>query len=222
MLTVSLMWAIAGLAALDSLNPATIAGVTLILLAPMRRPGVTALAYVMGAGVIVWTVGAGLLVGSAQVGEAVAGASTWVRRGALLLAAVILTISAVRRLSPRTRAAVVLPTWFGPWTAAPLGVLVTAADLPNAFPYLLAIERLSAAAVPTGAGLAVLAGYSLVYCLPCLLLLAAGSVWRDRITSRLQRVYLRFGGERVQPRSVRASVGLLVLATVVTVLAFAL
>ncbi|GAB3598908.1 hypothetical protein GCM10027586_01270 [Kineococcus gypseus] len=222
MLTAGLLWAIAGLAALDSLNPATVAGVTLILLAPLHRRGPTALAYVAGAYLVVLAVGSGLLLGSATLGEAVAGAATWVRRGALLLAALVLLISAVRRLKTRTRRAVVLPAWFGPWTAAPLGVLVTGADLPNAFPYLIAIERLNAAAVPTGTGLVVLALYALVYCLPCLLLLAVGLIWRRRTTSRLRGVYERLGGERLQPRSVPAALGLLLLAAVVAALALTL
>ena len=222
MLTSALLPTIAGLAALDSLNPATIAGVALILLAPLRRPGITALAYVAGAYLVVLAVGAGLFVGSGELGQAVQGAAVWVRRGALMLAALILLISAARRLQTRTRAAVVLPGWFGPWTAGPLGVLATGADLPNAFPYLLAIERLSTAQVPTGTGVTVLALYALVYCVPCLLLLVAGLLWRGRITAPLQRVYERLGAERVQHRSMPAALGLLLLAAVVAVLAFAL
>ena len=222
MLTASLMAAIAGLAALDSLNPATIAGVALILLAPLRRPATTALAFVAGAYVVVLAVGAGLFVGGGALGQVVEGGAAWVRRGALLLAAVILAVSGVRRLRTRKRAAVALPRWFGPWTAGPLGVLATGADLPNAFPYLIAIERLNAAQVPAGTGSAVLALYAFVYCLPCLLLLVAGLTWRGHITSRLQRVYERLGAERVLPRSIPAAVGLLLLATVVTVLALTL
>ncbi len=220
MLTVGLLAAIAGLAAVDSLNPATIAGVALILLAPVRRPGTTALAYVAGAYLVVLAVGTGLFIGSGQLGAAVQGAATGVRRVALLLAALILLVGAIRRLRTRTRSAVVLPRWFGPWTAGPLGVLATGADLPNAFPYLIAIERLNAAHVPTGTGVAVLAIYALVYCLPCLVLLIAGLVWRGRITAPLQRVYERLGAERVLRRSLPAAAGLLLLSVVVAVLAF--
>ena len=222
MLTTSLLATVAGLAALDSLNPATIAGVTLILLAPLRRPGVTALAYVAGAYAVVLAAGAALFIGGQELGDAVQGGAAWVRRGALLLVAVILAVSGIRRLKARRRAAVTLPPWFGPWTAAPLGVLATGADLPNAFPYLVAIERLNAAQVPTGAGLVVLTLYALVYCLPCLLLLFAGLTWRGHITSRLQRVYERLGAERMQLRSVPIALGLLLLAAAVTALAFTL
>lgn len=221
-MTSSLLATIAGLAALDSLNPATIAGVVLILLAPVRRPGVTALAFVAGAYAVVLAVGVGLFVGAGELGQVVQGATVWVRRGALLLAALILLRAAAGRLRTRTRAAVVLPPWFGPWTAAPVGVLATGVDLPNAFPYLLAIERLSAASVPTGTGVTVLALYALVYCLPCLLVLAAGLLWRGRVTTLLGRVYARLGAERVQRRSVPVAVGLLLLAVAVGVVAFRL
>ncbi|MDI9894353.1 GAP family protein [Rhodococcus sp. IEGM 1381] len=220
MLTAGLLATIAGLAAVDSLNPATIAGVTLILLAPIRRPGVTAGASVAGAYAVVLAVGAGLYVGSDAIGGVVESGAAWVRRIALLLAAVILLISAVKRLRPRIRAAVRLPPWFGPWTAAPLGVVATGADLPNAFPYLIAIERLNAEEVPVGTGIAVLAVYALVYCIPCLTLLGAGLVWRDRITARLQRVYDRLGGERPQPRSVPVAAALALLACAVGTVAF--
>ncbi|NAZ81669.1 hypothetical protein GTR02_07540 [Kineococcus sp. R8] len=222
MLTSSLLAAIAGLAALDSLNPATVAGVTLILLAPSRRPGATALAYVAGAYLTVLVVGTGLFLGADAVGGAVEGASTWIRRGALSLAALVLAVSGVRRLRTRERKAVVLPRWFGPWTAAPVGVLVTGADLPNAFPYLVAIERLTAADVPAGSGLVVLALYSLVYCVPCLLLLLAGTIWRQRLTPRLQRVYARFGGARTVRRSIPAAAVNLLLAAAVASLAVTL
>lgn len=222
MLTCGLLATVAGLAALDSLNPATIAGVVLILLAPLRRTATTALAYVAGAYLVVFAVGTGLFIGSGELGEIVAGAAVWVRRGALLLAAFILLLSAVRRLRTRTRAAVVLPRWFGPWTAGPVGLLATGADLPNAFPYLVAIERLNGAQVPTGAGVTVLALYALVYCMPCLLLLAVGLAWRGRLTAPLQQVYERLGAERIQQRSTPTAACLAGLAAVLAVLAFTL
>ncbi|GAB2599299.1 hypothetical protein GCM10009696_00860 [Kocuria himachalensis] len=222
MLTTGLLTAIAGLAVLDSLNPATIAGVALILLAPVPRPASTALAYVTGAYLVVFAAGTGVFIGSGELGQVVQSAAVWVRRGALLLAALILLIIAARRLRTRTRPAVVLPRWFSPWTAGPLGVLATGADLPNAFPYLVAIERLNAAEVPTGVGVTVLALYAFVYCLPCLVLLVAGLVWRGRITGPLQRVYERLGAERVQQRSIPAVIGLVLIAGALAALAFTL
>ena len=101
-------------------------------------------------------------------------------------------------------------------------MLATGADLPNAFPYLVAIERLNAAQVPTGVGVTVLALYAFVYCLPCLVLLVAGLVWRGRITAPLQRMYERLGAERVQHRSIPAAIGLPMLAGALVTLAFTL
>lgn len=218
-LTPGLLAVIAGLAALDSLNPATFAGVALILLLPSGRPAVSALAFVAGAYAVVLAVGAGLLLGAGALGQEMADGTVWVQRGALLLAAAILIGLGVGRLRTRQRRPVRLPGWFGPWTAAPLGVLATGADLPNAFPFFVAIERLAAAQVPTGTGLTVLALYALVYCLPCLLLLAAGVIWRKRISTRLQRVYERLGSGGTKPRSLPAALGLWLLAAVVAAVA---
>ncbi|WP_035717525.1 GAP family protein [Gordonia terrae] len=212
MLSGELLSTVAGLAFLDSFNPATIAGVALILLALLHRPVTTAVAYVVGAYGIVLAVGVSLFIGAGELGEAVQSGATWVRRAALLLAAMILVISAIQRLKTRSRSAITLPGWIGPWTAAPLGVVATGADLPNAFPYLIAIERLTAADVAIPLGVVVLAGYALVYCIPCLVLLLVGTIWRHRINGRLQKVYDRLGAARTVPRSVPIAATLLALA----------
>ena len=218
-MTPALLVGIAGLAALDSLNPATIAGVALILLAPLQRRLATALAYVAGAYLAVLAIGVAVYAGADLAADVVTGGLVWVRRGAFGLAALLLLVAAVRRLRPQQRSAVVLPRWFGPWTAAPVGVLVTAADLPNAFPYLIAIERLVTADVALTTGLWVLAGYAIVYCLPCLVLLAVGTLHGERVRRRLQRVYDRIGQARTVPRSIPAALGLVLLGAAVAAIA---
>ena len=192
-MTPALAAGIAGLAVLDSFNPATIAGVALILLSPVRRPVAAALAYVLGAYAVVLALGTVVLLSAGAAASAVSGGLVWVRRIAFSLAALALLVAAVRRLRDRWRGAVELPAWFSPWTAGPIGVLVTGADLPNAFPYLVAIERLVAAGVPTGVGVLVLSLYAVVYCLPCLVLLLLGSLHGERVRRRLARGYERFG-----------------------------
>ena len=67
----------------------------------------------------------------------------WVRRTAFTLAAEALAVAGLRRLRRRIRPAVTVPAWVNPLTAAVLGLFMTGADLPNAFPYLLAIERIA-------------------------------------------------------------------------------
>ncbi|WP_369254095.1 GAP family protein [Geodermatophilus amargosae] len=218
-MTSTLLAGIAGLAALDSLNPATIAGVALILLAPLQRRLATALAYVAGAYLTVLAIGVAVYAGADLAADLVTDGLVWVRRGAFGLAALLLLVAAVRRLRPQQRSAVVLPRWFGPWTAAPVGVLVTAADLPNAFPYVIAIERLVTADVPLATGLWVLAGYAVVYCLPCLVLLAAGTLHGERVRRRLHRVYDRIGQARTVPGSMPAALGLVLLGAAVATIA---
>lgn len=204
-MTPALLAGIAGLALLDALNPATIAGVALILLAPLPRPVLTAVAFVLGAYGVVVLVGLGIYLGADAAAEALSAGLTWLRRVAFGLAAVALAVSGVRRLRDRERGPVALPGWVGPWTAAPLGVLMTGADLPNAFPYFIAIERLVAAEVGHGSAVAVLLGYGVVYCLPCLVLLLVAVARGDRVRDRLRGVYDRIGRARTVPRNVPAA-----------------
>lgn len=199
MLTLPLLTGITGLALLDSLNPATLLTVALILLLPSRRPGLSALAFLVGALLTVVVVGV-LLLASAE-GLARTGGLDWVRRVAFGLAALALIRSAVRRLRDRDRAALVLPTWFSPLTALPLGALVTGLDLPNAFPYAIAIERLVAAGVPLDRSLLVVVAYAAVYCLPGLVLLLVGLRWGHAVRRRLDPLYARFGAARTVPRN---------------------
>ncbi|MGF1661813.1 MAG: GAP family protein [Kineosporiaceae bacterium] len=207
-LTTGLIAQLAALAALDALNPATIAAVALLLLAPLRRPVAAALAFTAGAYAVVLGLGVALYLGAGAAADVVAGATVWVRRGALVLAGLLLLHQATRRLRDRHRDAVRLPAWVGPWTAAPLGVLVTGADLPNAFPYLVAVERLLAAAVAPSVGVLALACYAAVYVLPCLVLVAAAAARGRAVRRRLAGLHERLGGARTVRRSRRAAAGL--------------
>ena len=184
----------------------------LILLSPLRRPVAAALVYVLGAYVVVLAMGTAVFLSAGAAASAVSGGVVWIRRIAFAVAALALLIAALRRLRERKRGAVELPAWFSPWTAAPVGVLVTGADLPNAFPYLVAIERLVTADVGTGLGIGVLALYAVVYCLPCLVLLLIGVLHGERLRHRLRRVSDRIGRERTVPRSPLAAAGLALLA----------
>ncbi|MGY1633907.1 GAP family protein [Geodermatophilus sp. SYSU D01186] len=200
-MSATLVAGIAGLALLDSLNPATIVGVALILITPLPRPAVVALAYVAGAYLTVLAAGAGVLLGAGAVAGLVTDGVVWVRRAALGLAALLLFVAAVRRLGTGRGREVRLPSWFGPWTAAPVGVMVTAADLPNAFPYLIAIERLLAADVATTPALTTLAAYAFIYCLPCLVLLTVGVACGERVRTRLRAVQEHLGRSRPEGRN---------------------
>jgi cytochrome c biogenesis protein CcdA len=201
---------IAGLALLDSLNPATIVAITLILLTGPRRPILSAMAFVIGAALTVFTLGAVVFISAGAAADVVSDGIVWLRRLAFGLAAVALFVAAARRLRPRARQAISLPAWFSPATALPLGVVMTGADLPNAFPYFIAIERLISAEADTTTGLVVLAGYAVIYCLPCLVLLLAGRVLHEHVQPWLQRLFRRLT-TGTSPRSVPAAIALSVL-----------
>jgi cytochrome c biogenesis protein CcdA len=201
---------IAGLALLDSLNPATIVAITLILLTGPRRPILSAMAFVIGAALTVFTLGAVVFISAGAAADVVSDGIVWLRRLAFGLAAVALFVAAARRLRPRARQPISLPAWFSPATALPLGVVMTGADLPNAFPYFIAIERLISAEADTTTGLVVLAGYAVIYCLPCLVLLLAGRVLHEHVQPWLQRLFRRLT-TGTSPRSVPAAIALSVL-----------
>ncbi|MFD6418676.1 GAP family protein [Streptomyces sp. NPDC060194] len=220
-MTAALLAGIAGLALLDALNPATIAGVALLLLAPVARPVRTAAGFTVGAYLTVLGLGVLVYLGADAAADAVGDGLVWLRRTAFTVAALALAVAGLRRLRPRVRPAVTVPSWVNPLTAAGLGFLMTGADLPNAFPYFIAIERIVNADVGTASALLVIAGYALVYCLPCLLLLAAGATHGDRVRRRLGSLYARLGAEKEQPRSVPIALGHLVVAAGVAAIAVA-
>lgn len=200
-MSASLLATIAGLAALDSLNPATLVAVTLILLGSRGRPVREALGVVTGAFLSVLLVGLTVYLGADAAASSLSGALVWVRRGAFGLAALVLLVSAVRALRPRHRSEVGLPGWFNPFSAVGLGVLMTGADLPNAFPYFIAIERLVNADIPTTTAGLVLAAYAVVYCVPCLVLLAIGLSNAGPVRRLLRRLHDRFGAAAHLPAS---------------------
>jgi len=209
-----LLVGIAGLALADSLNPATIAVITLILLTVSHRPVGSAITFVLGAMSTVFTLGMVIFLGANAAADAVGEGLIWLRRGVFLIAAIALAVAGLRRFKDRERKGIDLPSWFGVWTAFPLGILVTGADLPNAFPYFIAIERMVAADIDIPVGLFVLAGYALVYCIPCLILLALGLAHGDKVRSRLRKVLDRFSTGTIK-RSIPAAIALFVLATAV-------
>jgi hypothetical protein len=214
-----LLAGIAGLALLDSLNPATIAAVALVLLLAQHRPVLSAVAVAAGAYLAVSGVGLLVFFSAGAAAEAVNGVVVGLRFLAFGLAGFSLIVAGARRLRDRPRKRVRLPDWFSPATAIGLGAGMTAADLPNAFPYFIAIERLLNAHVGGLTGVAVIAGYAAVYCLPCVVLVVIGSVAHDKVRGRLQRLVARFTTGLVK-RSVPIAAGSMVAGVVVAAVPF--
>lgn len=214
-----LLAGIAGLALLDSLNPATIAAVALVLLLAQHRLVLSAVAVAAGAYLTVLGVGLVLFFSAGAAAEAVNGVVVALRFVAFGLAGFSLIVAGVRRLRDRPRKQVCLPDWFSPATAIGLGAGMTAADLPNAFPYFIAIERLLNANVSGLTGVAVIAGYAAIYCLPCVILVVIGSLTHDKVRGRLQRLVARFTTGVVK-RSVPIAAGSLVAGVGVAAVPF--
>lgn len=191
-MSAGLLWAVVGLALADSLNPATIVTITLILLSVRHHPVASAVSFVFGALSTVFMLGTIIFLGAGAAADTVSDGLIWLRRIVFLIAAITVFIAGVRRLKDRERKGIGLPSWFGVGTALPFGVLVTGADLPNAFPYFIAIERMIDADTSAGVGLLVLAGYAVIYCTPCLILLGLGIAHGDKVRARLQEIYERF------------------------------
>jgi cytochrome c biogenesis protein CcdA len=162
----------------------------------------------------VFLLGAVIFLGAGAAADAVGDGLVWLRRIVFLVAAITLFIAGVRRLKDRERRGVNLPSWFGFGTALPLGVAMTGADLPNAFPYFIAIERMIDADTSTGIGFLVLAGYAVIYCVPCLILLALGISHGGKVRDRLRRVHERFSTGTAK-RSVPTAIALFLLGAAV-------
>jgi len=221
MVTSELLLSIAGLALLDSLNPATIVTVTLILLAAPKRAGLTALSAVIGAALTVFAVGATIFLSAGAAAGAVDTIIVGLRFLAFGAAGIYLIYSGVKRFRDRARKVISLPQWFSPVTALPFGVLVTGADLPNAFPYFISIERMVTNDVNQGTGLLIILGYTLIYCLPCLILLIVGTLNREVTRNWLERLVSKFGTGTVK-RSIPIAIITIVLGIAVASIPFSL
>ena len=190
-MTITLFVTLLGLAALDSINTSTIWLVILILLTA-RKPVATGWAYTAGAMSLFFIFAITLFLGADAAGTFVEDIGIWMRRLIFAALSVFFVVMALRRLRTRVRKMPVAPRWVNPIMAFPLGLMATLSDLPNAFPLFIAVERLISSGIDAIAGVAVLAGYTVVYALPTLAILVAGIFFRERIIKRLQRFMKRF------------------------------
>jgi len=186
------------LALLDSLNPATIVAITLIPLAAPRRAGITVLACAFGVMLTVFTVGAALFLAAGAATDAVDSILFALRFIAFGIAGTTLTVAGFRRFKDGERKGISLPSWFTPLIALPFGVVVTAGDLPNAFPYFIAIERMLDGGIDSGLGLLIILGYSFIYCLPCLILITIAAFTRERTRAWLSGIVTRLSSGAIK------------------------
>jgi cytochrome c biogenesis protein CcdA len=182
--TAGLLWGLTGLALLDSVNAATI-WIVIVILLGARRPAPTGWMFMLGAAVSFLAFALLFYFGLSFADSVLDGFTLWLRRLLFAGLAAALIVIGVRRLRPRERKGYALPPWVNGWSALPFGLLATIGDLPNAFPMLLAVERLIAAEIPAPTAVAVLVGYTVIYALPSALILAAGLAFNEELRDQL-------------------------------------
>lgn len=186
-----LVAALVGLALLDSLNTSTLF-LVMVLLLTATSPIRCAVAYAVGATLSFLGLAIGLYAGASAAEAVVSDLARWLRRGTLVLLALWLLYLAFKRLRDRPRKPLLLPAWFGPVAALPIGAVATVADLPNAFPLFIAVERLVSAPIGWPVVLPALCGYVAVYALPIAVVIVLGRWQGAQARAVMRRITDRF------------------------------
>jgi cytochrome c biogenesis protein CcdA len=158
----------------------------IVILLGAKRPAPTGWAFMLGAAVSFLALALMFYFGLTFADSVLEGFTLWLRRLLFAGLALALVVMGVRRLKARERKGYTLPPWVNAWSALPFGVLATIGDLPNAFPMVLAVERLIDADVATPTAVVALVGYTLVYALPSALILAAGLAFNEELREQLR------------------------------------
>ncbi len=182
---------LAGLAAADSFNTSTL-GLIIVIILFARRPVGTGATYVLGVVVTFYVFALAVYFGVSAFDGGIDTFVLWTRRLLFGILAVALAYLGYQQLHDRPRKGIpTLPMWVNPYTGAALGALMTAADLPNAFPLFFAIGRLVAADLSDATVVLLLVAYVFIYALPALLILIGGLVFRDRFAERLHQLLIK-------------------------------
>jgi hypothetical protein len=190
-MSTELVGALVGLALLDSINTSTLF-LVMVLLLTARSPVRSSVAYAAGAAASFLGLALALYFGAAAAEATIADLARWLRRGSFVLLALWLLHLGYKRLRDRPRKPLLLPSWFGPVTAVPTGALATLADLPNAFPLFLAIERVLSAELTGSTAVLVLTGYVVLYAMPVAVVIVVGVCQGERARKAMARITARF------------------------------
>lgn len=186
-MTVALTLTLIGLALVDSVNASTLITVATILLVA-RRPAATGWTYAIGALLSFIVLAFALYFGASVASESIAEFSLWARRIIFMVLAIVLAVFGARKLKTRQRRGIPkLPAWVNPYTGVLLGALATIGDIVNAFPLLLALDRIVDADLTTAVVIPTIIVYSLVYILPTFALLTLGLIYREKVVAKLER-----------------------------------
>lgn len=218
-MTTALVLTLIGLALADSINASTLITVATILLVA-RRPVGTGWTYALGALLSFMALAFALYFGASVASETIAEFSLWARRIIFTILAIVFAVLGTRRLKTRKRRGIPkLPAWVNPYTGVFLGALATVGDIANAFPLLLALDRIVDTGLATSIAIPTIVVYSLVYILPTFALLMFGLIYREKVVAKLERFLNRIAAGEAKASWEMASVWFgLALACVTTVI----
>lgn len=181
------------IALVDSFNP-TATGTIIVLLAT-PRPVVRVGAAIAGFGAAYFAFGALVVLGADGL---VAELSRWfasppplyyVAQVALALALLAFAARTARSRPAEQPRASLSARWLGsPWTAFGLGAALNIGELPTAFPYLAALERVAISGVTAMEALAALAVYAVIFVLPLVVILLVYLRLRERAAPALAQL----------------------------------
>jgi cytochrome c biogenesis protein CcdA len=212
------------IALVDSFNPTAMA--TIIVLLALPRPVPRVVAAILGFafayfvfGVLV-VLGAGNLIEqvSMWLGETFANPPPVVYVLQLALAAgLIYYFFRQQRAKPAAAPDEVAPSGSVRWATTPLaafalGAALNASELPTAFPYLAALERITVSRVLVTEAIFALALYALIFVLPLIILLALYLRLRERAapaTARVSAGIERWSGRLMKWGALLIGIGLL-------------
>ena len=187
------------IALLDSLNPTAI-GVIIVLLA-MPKPVPRVIAAIAGFGFAYFAFGVMVVLGAGNLIAQVSGwFSEWFSNPPPVLYVLQLALAAGLfyyffrqwRKQPNPAAAAA-PSRSVRWAATPaaafaLGAALNASELPTAFPYLAALERVTASRVIAVEAVVALLIYAVIFVLPLILILALYLRLRERAAPAIERI----------------------------------
>jgi len=187
-MSTALLLAIGGIALLDSLNPSLF--VAQFYLLTTARPVPRILSYIAGVLAANFIGGLIFLAGAqALVVRFIAGLSpSWLYAGGLALGSALLVFGLWLPLTPPASEQARQPRSLHPVHTFLLGAAVMVNELTTALPYFVAIERIASSGVSSGAAVALLALYNLVFALPLFGFLGLFVSYGARFAAQTERI----------------------------------
>lgn len=187
-MSATLLLSLAGIAALDSLNPSLF--IAQFYLLTTARPVPRIISYIAGI-VLVNFVGGVLILGGA--GTLIGGwlsslsATTWYG-GVLVVGLGLLLFGLWLPAAPAEAQSVKQPRSLRPLHTFLLGMIVMLNEITTALPYFVAIERIASAQMSVVGNILSLLLYNLIFSLPLLIFLVLFVTLRQRFVAQLDRI----------------------------------